>query len=93
MTPAQLAHLLDRYDALLEAQGALPVRQDQDRESYHHLRWMVQEIRSFSDSSKAQRWIGFLQGVLWKSGLKSIEDLRCDVLSAKEIPHEPAKQI
>ena len=46
-----------------------------------HTRWMVQEmIRRIEEDNEtspgqADRWIGFIQGVLWTHGLYSIADM------------------
>jgi hypothetical protein len=59
-----------------------------------HINWMCQEAQSFLQSNvcgcgqnhgpdpskveKAMRWLGFIQGVLWCTGFKSLDDLRND---------------
>lgn len=44
-----------------------------------HVAWMCQEIRKFAqdnDLDRANRWLGFAQGVLWSEGLYTIADMR-----------------
>lgn len=44
-----------------------------------HARYMMGEIRSFVGEQKldkAQRWLGFLQAILWTHGIYSIEDMK-----------------
>lgn len=44
-----------------------------------HTHWMCEEAQSFDDGEKAQRWLGFIQGVLWTRGICTIDELRDDV--------------
>lgn len=49
------------------------------REMTAHALYCCSQIREFIASGhleKAHRWLGFVQGVLWVSGLYSIEELR-----------------
>jgi hypothetical protein len=67
--------------------------------SLEHAAWMAEEIhtqlrRAYGyelftqeDLTKANRWIGFMQGVLWKEGIYTIDDLRAHVLAAKAAPN------
>lgn len=44
-----------------------------------HLRWMCQQIPGFlaeGRADKAQRWLGFVQGVLWSLGDYSLDELK-----------------
>ena len=44
-----------------------------------HFKFMCQEAQLFADRGqvdKAMRWLGFLQGVLWKSGEFTLDDLK-----------------
>lgn len=45
-----------------------------------HTRWMCHEVEGFLDSNleKANRWLGFIQGVLWFSGYATIDQLKDD---------------
>lgn len=48
---------------------------------YKHILYMIHEIRTTilekeNDIEKANRWLGFIQGVLWAAGDYSISDLR-----------------
>jgi hypothetical protein len=36
--------------------------------SMAHLRWMLQELRTMEDIGKANRWLGFIQGILISRG-------------------------
>lgn len=63
-----------------------------------HLLWMLDEMNGmlidggahpYAEGGvteldrKLNRWLGFIQGVLWQMGVVSIEDLRQDVLACK----------
>lgn len=41
----------------------------------NHVTWMADEASGFTDSIKANRWLGFIQGVLWAFGMKSVESI------------------
>jgi len=43
-----------------------------------HASWMCEEIASMDDLGKAMRWLCFVQGVLWMTGRRSINDMRND---------------
>lgn len=47
-----------------------------------HAHWMCLEIPGLLETdngfAKANRWLGFIQGVLWTSGVFTIEDMRDD---------------
>lgn len=92
LTVEQVSAMLDRYCKLLEEQGYEPKpfgdvdakiggslyrsgKYDALNEAY----WMCGEVRKLVRQgrwSKALRWIGFIQGVLWMSGIYSITELK-----------------
>ncbi len=41
-----------------------------------HLKWMIGEMRTITDTEKLMRWIGFMQGALWSLGYGSINHFR-----------------
>lgn len=48
-----------------------------------HALWMCDEVDHLmviGDWGKAMRWLGFIQGVLWMSGIFAIDDLRADLV-------------
>lgn len=50
-------------------------------DEYAHLRFMCSEIPNILDQDKidkAMRWLGFVQGAIWKLGLRSIHDMKND---------------
>jgi hypothetical protein len=47
--------------------------------SLRHVVWMCGEVIQFADTqrmAKANRWIGFIQGVLWSHSLMTIDQMR-----------------
>ncbi|MGD0497571.1 MAG: hypothetical protein ABSC23_03945 [Bryobacteraceae bacterium] len=56
-------------------------------ERLRHLRWMFDEMERMEDVPKVNRWLGFIQGVLFASGMCSIDDLRRHVTGAKGGPN------
>lgn len=87
------------YDEILEYNGFIKqecsLSDDLTNESskstlsMNHIRWMINEIPRMIDDpnkkEKANRWIGFIQGILWINGYYSINDMRGHTGSKKEI--------
>jgi hypothetical protein len=44
-----------------------------------HAKWMLSQMWTFTDVEKLNRWIGFVQGVLWAEGRATIDDLRAQI--------------
>jgi hypothetical protein len=44
----------------------------------NHSRWMCQELSQMEDTEKAMRWLGFVQGIFWVLGKRTIEEMRSD---------------
>ena len=85
MTNEQILSVATKYES--ELVGYPAERQDHGsppggRESaLRHARWMCQQIPvhlTAGNTGKAMRWLGFIQGVLWTSGAKSIGTMRED---------------
>lgn len=56
-----------------------------------HAAWMLDEMEKYLtrtdiilDGEKLNRWLGFVQGILWTQGFRSIDALREDVTEAKK---------
>lgn len=48
-------------------------------EVQHHLMYMIEQIENFLEGKrkeKANRWLGFVQGVLWSNRIYSIKELK-----------------
>ena len=55
-----------------------------------HLAWMCSESIKFVQEGhieKAHRWLGFIQGVLWKEEAFTLNDLREHVINASKDRH------
>ncbi len=88
----QVTHMLDLYGKTLEELGYRPIPYpDLDAkiggnilrgakyDSLNHARWMCDEVRAFVRQgrwSKAYRWIGMIQGLLFMGGIVSISELK-----------------
>lgn len=82
MIRQQQLDVLRAYDAKFEnwePEGAdryrnLPVGMGR---GIKHTRWMVRRIEEDEESSpgQADRWIGFVQAILWVNGIYSIDDM------------------
>jgi len=72
------------YDNLLKDKGYSIILKEPYTEfedcDMNHIRWMLNEIPNMIDDinklEKLNRWIGFVQGVLWSKGYFTIEDMR-----------------
>lgn len=88
MDPTQILKISSKYETILHGTGANPRKCDTSLnvESgntciFEHCLWMCGEIERqvrIGDREKAMRWICFIQGVLWTSGLLSIDSMRDD---------------
>ena len=50
----------------------------EDSLALSHARWMCEEIQTMEDAGKAMRWLCFVQGVLWMTGRRTIDEMRVD---------------
>lgn len=71
----------ERFVGGFPSEGAFPTREA----ALRHLLWMISEIKqqvsvleTAEEAEKIMRWLGFVQGVLWMSGTKSINEMRDD---------------
>jgi len=67
----------DGKPVTIKAHSHLPVRYYRLR----HVMWMAEEVKNIAaegNIAKAQRWLGFIQGVLWGHELRTVEELRKD---------------
>jgi hypothetical protein len=67
-----------------EASRKAPPRSDATSifhaEALFHALWMCEQTKTFAHTNpdKANRWLGFIQGVLWAEGIYSIDEMRED---------------
>jgi hypothetical protein len=81
MTKEQIINVCQLYDDILTKDGFQNVQENDEYGSLNHARWMLNQIPNmlgdFYKIEKANRWLGFVQGVLWANGY-------CDIKSMKE---------
>ncbi len=71
-----------RNRTLLEselAQAIAPKRNPDDPGANDHLAWMLNQCVGFHREGKlekANRWLGFVQGVMYERGLATLEELK-----------------
>jgi hypothetical protein len=88
MDNKQIIKISDKYADILQRKGAQSKFCDTslniipgDPRIYDHCLFMCGSIKKFAsdgESEKAIRWICFIQGVLWSSGLASVDSMRED---------------
>jgi len=73
MTPDAMQTLIVQYEELL---GPLVQNDSRIEHTFH----MLEQTRKFipHEMDKANRWLGFIQGVLWIVGLRDIDEMRAD---------------
>ncbi len=83
MTHEQLVAVLESYEAelgkLVKADRVNPdVSGPLDAVALSHTLWMCEQAKTFVplDMEKACRWLGFIQGVLWMAGVRTIAEMR-----------------
>lgn len=88
MTPDQVVKVCQNYSVILKELGASPV-QDRDARTregqLNHLAHMcnhtiveIQGASTPSETEKAMRWLGFIQGGFWALELRTIDQMRVD---------------
>jgi hypothetical protein len=87
MTPDHIYKVVSKYEIQLEARGHKAEKTetgaafDNPTTKLNHTLWMCQQIRAFvteGELEKANRWLGFVQGVLWAYGIYTVDQMRDD---------------
>jgi hypothetical protein len=88
MTPEQIKIVCYKYEAIIDEHCLVEsIRYDDDNiptlrsEFLEHAKWMLEQIPQHIEDNKidkANRWLGFIQGTLWTSGLRTIEEMKND---------------
>ena len=86
MTKDQVLAAVKKYDGWLDALNVrskevdTSIRMPTREQALGHLRWMFGEMatRIAGATGKSDRWIGFVQGVLWFAGFASIDEFKDD---------------
>jgi hypothetical protein len=81
-----IKNLIAIYDKMLDGYGTktkadLNSKYLTDHERLSHLIFMLDSMKTETDEGKLNRWIGFIQGVLWANSWCTIDDLRKHVIS------------
>jgi hypothetical protein len=96
MKPEQTKKVLRTYENLLTKKGFeskripstdIPINEVKyNKEILNHICWMCAEAQRFDENKldKINRWLGFIQGTLWTSGLFTIDDMREHVIEASK---------
>jgi hypothetical protein len=88
---AKLHELCSAYDQRIGRWGcargsakADTLRSDlSSAEKMRHLRWMLEQIPNLRNAGKVNRWLGFVQGVLFEMRMYTIDELRKHVTEAR----------
>jgi len=78
MTPERIKEVLEIYRAKL-FQMAPPRSEKEGGNRLQHVSWMchmTEHHLAAGETDKANRWLGFIQGVLWCEGFFTIDDMR-----------------
>lgn len=72
--PVIPTEIIDRYIDLLEPHVSFC--EPDPGTSTFHLRWMLDQLHYMKDMDKANRWLGFIQGVLVMRGYTTVREER-----------------
>jgi len=73
----QIVKVCQEYDNELEVLCIVADKKSEN--SLEYIRWMIQQIPDFvkkGEIGKANRWLGFIQGVLWREEFYTIDEMR-----------------
>ncbi len=60
------------------------MREYQKESTFPHIRWMCDQMLLMEDKGKLNRWLGFIQGTLWRDGIRTIDQMREEVRKIKD---------
>ena len=97
MSPEQIQELLAAYQEQLLVEDAN--RSDQHLlnpshyQALQHVHWMVNEVMKTKNmpEQKINRWLGFIQGVLWSTGKYNIYEMRHHNLGSAKPGEKPTE--
>ncbi len=86
MSPDQILNAVTKYTAVLQTLGYKAVKADTSalNSAYNklcHTMWMCEQVHGFvglGQLEKADRWLGFIQDVLWSYDIQSVDQMRED---------------
>lgn len=66
--------LLARYQGMIAGHYGYrqAIAKEDDETSPEHLNWMLNELHTLTPDDKANRWLGFVQGILIAKGVTSV---------------------
>ncbi len=69
--------ILEKNGVIAKRLSSLTKKDSLDKETMlAHVAWMCAMMYEMKDIGKMNRWLGFIQGILWNFGLYSIEDFK-----------------
>lgn len=77
MTEKQMHRVIELYQEELKSRSIFPTRQP-DGTPLAHAAWMLEEMKIHLRDGKwekANRWLGFVQGILWCRGVYTIPQM------------------
>ena len=78
-----MKELIKKYEKLVLSNSI----DEHDNKCLDKVQKMIREMLTWDDekihSDKAHRWLGFIQGLLWRAGLQTVEQMRSDVKRMK----------
>ncbi len=82
MTPQHISHVAGVCARIIQAEGVTPKGapsrlRGTETPPLPHALWMCGQAQCLAekDAERAQRWLGFVQGVMWREGLTTIDEL------------------
>jgi hypothetical protein len=72
-----MIEIYNRYDSILARLESSINCESEPGTSYAHLRWMLSELKTAKfPKGKANRWLGFIQGIMIERGLLTVHEER-----------------
>lgn len=88
MRKEKIFEVVEKYRKLLQSNGITSADRcanenfsNFDSITLSHCYWMIERIKYFlskDNLEKANRWLGFVQGCLWCTKIRTIQDMRDD---------------
>ena len=67
--------LLNEVSSNKHDTGSFPLN---EYSALSHVVWMCEQIESMENKDKAMRWLCFIQGILWMTDKRTIDEMRDD---------------
>ena len=69
-------HLNKKYTLIKFRNSYINPNTNNIQEAFGHMLWMIDEMYNMENSEKANRWLGFIQGVFWVTNEFTIDEMR-----------------